>query len=177
MLNGGKDLERVKCLGCYQKVVLLLMIIMVLAFTALYPITVSQAGYVYENSILVPDHKDGSTVYSGKIRGKESSFTVYENKTVIFQYDDKTYGPYTAEEGSTAIPQDNEMKEYMVGVELRKEEKIIFRGGVLELDDIIFLYNEDGSDANINIAVAMSDGAVIDENKISNPQCRPCRTL
>lgn len=50
----------------------------------------------------------------------------------MFQYDDKTYGLYTAEEDSTAIPKDSEMKEDMVGVELRKGEEIIFRGGVLE---------------------------------------------
>lgn len=80
----------------------------------------------------------------------------------MFQYDDKTYGLYTAEEDSTAIPKDSEMKEDMVGVELRKGDEIIFRGGVLEHGDHIFLYNEDGSNATINVTATMSDGTVID---------------
>lgn len=54
------------------------------------------------------------------------------------------------------------MKEDMVGVELRKGDEIIFRGGVLEHGDHIFLYNEDGSNATINVTATMSDGTVID---------------
>ena len=155
-------MERVKCLGRYQKGVLLLMIIMILAFVVLYSITISRVGYAYKGGILVPKYEDGSTVYSGKIHGAEASFTIYDNKSIMFQYDDKTYGLYTAEEDSTAIPKDSEMKEDMIGVELRKGEEIIFRGGVLEHGDHIFLYNEDGSDATINVTATMSDGTVID---------------
>ena len=53
------------------------------------------------------------------------------------------------------------MKEDMVGVELRKGEEVIFRGGVLEHGDYIFLYNEDGSGATINVTATMGDGTVI----------------
>lgn len=162
MQKGDDVLERVKCLGRYQKGVLLLMIIMILAFVALYSITISRVGYAYKGDILVPKYEDSSTVYSGKIQGAEASFTIYDNKTIMFQYDGKTYGLYTAVEDSTAIPKDSEMKEDMVGVELRKGEEIIFRGGVLEHGDHIFLYNEDGSDATINMTVTMGDGTVID---------------
>lgn len=142
-------MERVKCLGRYQKGVLLLMIIMILAFVVLYSITISRVGYAYKGGILVPKYEDGSTVYFGKIHGAEASFTIYDNKSIMFQYDGKTYGLYTAEEDATAIPKDSEMKEDMVGVELRKGEEVIFRGGVLEHGDYIFLYNEDGSGARV----------------------------
>lgn len=154
-------MERVKCLGRYQKGVLLLMIIMILAFVVLYSITISRVGYAYKGGILVPKYEDDSTVYSGKIHGAEASFTIYDNKSIMFQYDGKTYGLYTAEEDATAIPKDSEMKEDMVGVELRKGEEVIFRGGVLEHGDYIFLYNEDGSGATINVTATMGDGTVI----------------
>ena len=103
-------MERGKCLGRYQKGVLLLRIIMILAFVVLYSITISRVGYAYKGGILVPKYEDGSTVYSGKIHGAEASFTIYDNKSIMFQYDDKTYGLYTAEEDSAAIPKDSEMK-------------------------------------------------------------------
>lgn len=39
------------------------------------------------------------------------------------------YGPYTVKEDLTAIPKDEEMAEYMTGVEIRQGEDInIYRG-------------------------------------------------
>lgn len=69
---------------------------MVLAFTVVYPMTIAREGFAYENGILIPTQGNDNTVYSGKIQGKQASFTVYADKTVGFQYGDKTYGPYTA---------------------------------------------------------------------------------
>ena len=69
-------MKRGKCLGRYQKGVLLLMIIMALAFAALYSTTISRVGFAYGNGILIPGREGGSAVYSGKIQGKQASFTV-----------------------------------------------------------------------------------------------------
>lgn len=80
-------MERVKGLGRYQKGVLLFMVIMVLVFTILYPVTISREGFAYKNAILVPNHEDGRTVYSGKIQGRQAGFTVLAYKTVYVQYD------------------------------------------------------------------------------------------
>lgn len=157
-------MERIKCLGRYQKGVLLLMAAMVLVFTVVYPVTIVRGGFAYGNAILVPVQGNGNTVYSGKIQGTQASFTVYTDKTVEFQYGDKIYGPYTAKEDPTAIPKDHEMGAYMTGVELRQGENILFRGGVFEHGEYRWLYNEDGSTENIAFSVMQSNGIVMDEN-------------
>lgn len=155
---------RIKELNRYQKGVLLLMIAMALVFAVLYPMTISRVGFEYKDSILVPSEESGSTVYSGKLMGEQASFTVSADKTVVFQHGDRTYGPYTVKEDSTAIPKDREMAEHMTGVELRKGKVIMFRGGVLKTGDSWWLYNEDGTLYNFGFFYVTSDGIERDEN-------------
>ena len=138
--------KRIKNLNRYQKCFLLIMLLMSLVFTILYPITISRVGYEYKNSILVPTQENNNIIYSGKIHGTQAHFTVSEDKTLVFQYGDKTYGPYTLKEDPAAIPQNDDMSGYMTGVELRCGEKILFRGGVMQTADSYWLYNEDGTD-------------------------------
>ena len=157
-------MERIKCLGRYQKGLLLIMVAMIIVFSMLYPITIARVGFAYKGAILVPNYENNSTVYSGKIQGKQANFTVDEDKTVLFQYDGKTYGPYTAKDDATAIPKDSELRDDMVGVELRQGEEILFRGGVLDYGDYLWLYNEDGSIENLDITVTTNYETVMDEN-------------
>ena len=161
---GDETMEKIKSLNRYQKGVLIFMIAMALVFAVIYPMTISQVGFEYKNTILVPSQEDGSTVYSGKIQGKQAHFTVSKDKTVVFQYGDKTYGPYTAKEDPTAIPRNKEMAEYMTGMELRQGGDILFRGGVLETGDSYWLYNEDGTLDNFGFSYVTSDGIERDEN-------------
>lgn len=116
---------------------------MALVFSVVYPVTVSRVGFEYRDTILVPSQENGSTVYSGKIQGRQARFTVSEDKTVLFQHGDKTYGPYTAKEDPTAIPTGMETSE--TGVELRQGEEILFRGVIWETVDSYWLFNEDGT--------------------------------
>ncbi len=157
-------MERIKSLNRYQKGVLIVMIVMAIIFLAVYSMTISRVGYEYHNTILVPSRENGSTVYSGKIKGQPACFTVSEDKTVVFRHGDKTYGPYTAKEDSTAIPKDEEMAESMIGVELLQGDSILFRGGVLKVTDGYWLYNEDGTLYNFGITYVTSDGLERDEN-------------
>ena len=158
------DLARVKVLGRYQKILLLLMAVMILAFTVIYPIVTARSGFLYEDTILVPAEEDGCTVYSGKIRGTAATFTVSADKTVIFQYGNTVYGPYTVKEDPTAIPKDSDLQAQMTGIELRCGGEIVFRGGVVNSGDWRMLYNEDGSFDPLRITATMSDGTVVDEN-------------
>lgn len=157
-------MDRIKSLNLYQKCVLILMVAMALIFAAIYLVTIQRVGFEYKDTILVLSQENGSTVYSGKIQGKQAHFTVSEDKTVVFQYGNKTYGPYTAKEDPTAIPKDKEMVKYMTGVELRQGEDILFRGGVLESGERYLLYNEDGTSGNFGISYVTSDGTEGDEN-------------
>lgn len=157
-------MERIKCLNRYQKSILLFMTAMALVFAVVYSMTISRVGFKYKNTILVQSREDGSTMYSGKIKGQQAQFIVSEDKTVVFQYGDKTYGPYTAKEDSTAIPKDEEMAEYMTGVELRQGEDVLFRGGILNHDDYLWLYNEDGTVEDMGISFVTSNGIEMNED-------------
>ena len=155
------DLDRIKELGRYQKILLLLMAVMILAFTVIYPIVTARSGFLYEGTILVPSEEDGGTVYSGKIYGTAATFTVSADKTVIFQYGNTVYGPYTVKEDPTAIPKDSDLQTQMTGIELRCGGEIVFRGGVVNSGDWRMLYNEDGSfDLLRSITATMSDGTM-----------------
>lgn len=155
------DLARIKELGRYQMILLLLMAVMILAFTVTYPIVTARSGFLYKDAILVPAEEDGGTVYSGKIYGTAASFTVSADKTVIFQYGNTVYGPYTVKEDPAAIPKDSDLQAQMTGIELRCGGEIVFRGGVVNSGDWRMLYNEDGSfDLLRSITATMSDGTM-----------------
>lgn len=154
---------RIKALNHYQKGALILMSALILVFAAVYFRTISRVGFEYQDTIFVPDQEKEGTVYSGKLQGKQSHFTVSEDKTVVFQWGDVVYGPYTAKKDAAAIPEKNELAESMTGVELYQGEKMVFRGGVLKTEDIFWLYNEDGSLENIEISFTGSDGIERDE--------------
>ena len=52
----------------------------------------------------------------------------------------------------------------MTGVEIRQGEEILFRGGVLDTGDFLWLYNEDGTLDNLGISYVTGDGVQRDEN-------------
>ena len=142
-------MEKIKSLGRYQKIILLFMIGMILVFTLLYSVTMKRVGFAYQNTILIPSQENGITTYSGKIKGKQASFTVSEDKTVYFQYDNKLYGPYTAKEDSSAIPKDHVISEALTGIVLYCKDAVIFRGGVYKTGGSYWLVNTDGNSSNI----------------------------
>ncbi|NLJ69881.1 MAG: hypothetical protein GX328_00255 [Clostridiaceae bacterium] len=157
-------MKRVKSLGRYQRVVLLFTTVIVLVFTVIYPMTITRKGFLYKDVILTPNQENGNTIYSGKIQGKQASFTVSEDKTVIFQYDDKTFGPYRAKEDSTAIPKNIETEGGITGVELWQGDNIFFRGGVENNGDIRWVFHEDGSVEDLYFSTTTKTDIEIDEH-------------
>ena len=133
---------RIKALNGYQKGLLVIMAAMMLLFSIIYPITISKDGFRYKDAILVPTKENRKTIYTGKIQGKQAQFIVSEDMSVEFQYGDKSYGTYTMKEDPTAIPKDREGE--MTGIEIRKEQELLFRGGVQYTGYSYWLYNEEG---------------------------------
>ena len=157
-------MEKMKHLGLYQKCVLQVVLVMTLAFSVVYSVTTAREGFAYKNVILIPNQENGTTIYSGKIQGKQARFIVSADHIVEFQYGEKVYGPYTAKGDSSAIPEDSELKDHMTGVELWEGEELLFRGGVMEHADGLWLFNEDGSLENLSISWETSNGIVMDED-------------
>lgn len=102
------------------------MILMSVIFAVIYPMTISRVGYLYNDTILVPKDENGTTVYSGKIDGTQVQFIVAENQSVVLQYGDKTYGPYTIKKDPTAVPKNEEAEGYMTGASKSVMETGIF---------------------------------------------------
>ncbi len=152
-----------KELNLYQKGLLLCMALLIAVFTVVYSVTVTRVGYAYKGTILVPGLENDCEVYTGKLQGKAALFTVHPDKTVEFRWGGKTYGPYTALEDVSAIPQNTDLSQLMTGLELRRGEEILFRGGVMYTDGRRMLYNEDGS-AEFFITVSSANGTMMDEN-------------
>lgn len=152
-------MEQIKNLDRYQKCILLLLTVMLVIFTVLYFVTTSRVGFAYEGSILVPSYENSQTVYSGVIQGEQASFAVSTDHAVTFTYGDKTYGPYTAKEDPTAVPEDGE---YMTGVEILDGGEIFFRGGVWESGDDLILFNEDGGISGFAVSIGMNNGTIMD---------------
>ena len=88
-------MNRIQSLNRFQKAVLAVTAVMMLLFTAIYLMVASRKGFLYQNALLIPQQADGRTFYIGKIHGEPTCFVVEADKTVTFQYGDRTYGPYT----------------------------------------------------------------------------------
>ncbi len=154
-------MERIRSLNRYQLAILILVIVMALAFIAPYCKTVSRVGFEYKNSILVPSQVDSGTVYSGKIQGQYSTFTVSADKTVVFQYADKTFGPYTIKEDVSAIPEGHNAGPGSTGIELKRGEVVIFRGVAQKIGDSWWLvdYNDSAAaDVWVTVGGVTTDG-------------------
>lgn len=156
--------NRIQALTRYQKGLLLGMLLMTLVFTALYIRTTSRVGFAYQDAILVPGREDGAVVYSGRVHGEPARLTVSDDRTVVLQLGERTYGPYTVRDDPSAIPTGEEGADAMAGVEVRKGDELLFRGGVLKtLDGHRWLYGEDGAFHGGDV-FAVVDGTVLDEN-------------
>ena len=167
-------MSKIKSMNTYQRIIIILMLAMSIAFAVIYPVTIHRVGFAYGDAILTPSYDNGSIIYSGKIKGQQACFTVSADKTVVFRYGDKSYGPYTARTDPTAIPRDDkELAEHMTGVELREGDSVIFRGGVFDAGDGYWLFNEDGSLDNIGIFYETDDGVRRDANGNAVDTMRP----
>lgn len=163
-------MERIKNLNRYQKGILLLLITMAVVFGVIYAIVTSRVGFLYNDVILVPETDNGVVSYTGTIQGQECRFTVTDDKTVIFYCMEKVYGPYTVKDDPSAIPDDDVLRDVMTGVEIKKEETVIFRGGVYLVDSFWTMVSQDGSNSGFSVTMEYSDGTALDwEGNVVDP--------
>ena len=123
---------------------------MVLAFSAIYAVTLNRMGFRFYNTIFVPSEENGYTVYSGKVDGTPASFTVSPDKTVVFQYGEEFSGPYIMREDPT-IPKKTPAElagRTMTGLEILRDDKVIFRGCEVNVGQKCLLYDMNGQYVN-----------------------------
>ena len=157
-------MNKIKSLNHCQKAMLIIMIAMTLIFAVIYPVTISKVGFRYHDAILIPTYEDGNIVYSGRMKGKQACFVVSDH-TIVFQYGDTTYGPYTAKTDPTAIPEGIDTSGDIIGIEVCEGNEILFRGSVIDMGDFYWLSSEDGTyDSMIDFSYTTSDGIERDAN-------------
>lgn len=155
-MNRFRELER------YPKILLIALLVMAVVFTAVYAVTASRVGYLYNDEIFVPRQSEGALVYEGKVEGRDSSIIVALD-TVTVHWGSTTYGPYTLREDPTAQPEDHP---YMTGIEILDGEKPYFRGGVSDEATDFWLLSEDGEQL-LNMTYTLSNG--IEYDMAGNP--------
>ena len=115
-------------LDVYPRILLIVMLVMLLAFSIAYPLTISRVGFQYRGTILVPEVQENQIVYSGTtVEFQKAVFTVTSEGTITCQVGDKTFGPYTLREDPSALPSNAGTGAQAKGVELYKGEKLLFR--------------------------------------------------
>lgn len=158
-------MARFRSLNIFQKMILLLLTAMLVVFACVYGRAASQVGYEYKDEIFLPSYETGKTVYSGRLYDSDCSFTVTEDKVVSFRCEDRFYGPYTALEVPSVIPEEYALSSNAYGVELRENGKLLFRGAVLaDQSSGFLLIAENGELYGLSFVVTMSDGTQVDGN-------------
>lgn len=128
-----------------QRVTVLLQGFLIVLFSILYAVLGRQQVIEYKDALFRYRSQGDTAVYSGKLNGQKAVFTVSPGPEVEFRLGDTLYGPYTIIEDPTAVPQENEMADILLGVEIRRNGQILFRGAYFHLNDFPLLYAEDGS--------------------------------
>lgn len=153
---------RLQNLDWFQRIVLILLAVMLIVFAVLYGVVTSKVGFLYRDTVFMQSKENGSTIYSGEIDGLKCVFTVTENNTVTFQCGEGLYGPFTAKEDPTAVP---DGREYLQGIQLMEGDQIYYRGGIFyNGEGGIVLFNENG-DVQLSI-VTDGDGTVVINGKV-----------
>lgn len=148
-------MERIKNLSKTQKVLMVVVAVMIIAFSIIYPIIMSIKGIEFRNDFLTRKEGQGNVTYTDE----NTSITVYDDRRIEFKcyhrftgedYRDVTYGPYSWMEDPSAIPAVTEdgrlsFDDYM-GLKIMDGDKVYFRGAVSKESYIV--YNADGTMAN-----------------------------
>ena len=146
-------MERIKNLSKTQKVLMVVVAVMIVAFSIIYPIIMSIKGIEFRGDFLTKKEGQGNVTYTDE----NTSITVYDDQRIEFkcynrftgdEYRDITYGPYSWMEDPSAIPADTEdgmlSSDDYIGVKIMEGDKVYFRGAVPK--DGYMVYNADGFD-------------------------------
>lgn len=137
-------MEKWKELSPLPRALLIALAAMLVIFTAVYPLLGLGKGIEYQDALLLWSAQGENDVYAGRVDGERAVFTVFPDGRMEYQYGDTRYGPYTVIPDPTAVPWNSEMAPFLTGVEVRREDEVLFRGGWYSSGDFPILVDEDG---------------------------------
>lgn len=143
-------MERWKKLPIQQRIFVGVLVGMVLLFSVFYPVLAAQSGIVYRDAFLKQRSEGETVVYAGKLDGQNVTIMVWpDQKQAEYHWGDKIYGPYTVTLDPTAVPEQDDMADFLTGVEVREGNEVFFRGGYYQLSADIPLVIDENGDAQI----------------------------
>ena len=116
----------------FRRGLLLLLAVAIPLFAVVTAVQCSRVGIEYGNAFLRRTEKDGVIQYAGRKSGEDSVFTVGPDDRVEYRWGEETYGPYQVKRDPTARPPydpENPWPSGQIGVEVRREGTVVFRGG------------------------------------------------
>lgn len=132
-------MERIKNLSKMQKVLMIIIVVMIIAFSIIYPIIMAIKGIEFRGDFLTKKEGPGNVTYTDEY----TSITVYDDQRIEFkcyhrftgdEYRDITYGPYSWMEDPSVIPAGTEdgmlSSDDYIGVKIMEGDKVFFRGAV-----------------------------------------------
>lgn len=148
-------MERIKNLSKTQKVLMVIIAVMIVAFSIIYPVIMSIKGIEFRRDFLTKKEGQGDVTYTDGY----TSITVYDDKRIEFKcyhrftgdgYKDIIYGPYSWTEDPSAIPAVTEngmlSSDDYIGVKIMDGDKVYFRGAVSK--EGYMVYKADGTMGN-----------------------------
>lgn len=148
-------------LSRYQRVLLIVMAIEILAFFFATLVMINRPGLEYQGTLLYPSTEGDFQIYQGTVDGETARFAVSPEGKISYQWGDYTYGPYQIALDPSAIPAG---WGGMTGLEITQGNEVLFRGGYEE-ESSITLWREDGEPLWESSSYAIArDGTILGEN-------------
>ena len=156
--------EKWRSLERLAQVMLIIQAVLLAVFTVIYPIVRSRTGIEYRGRLLARSVQGENTVYAGRADGMAAAFTVSPGGVVEDRHGEDLYGPYTVTLDPAAVPEGEQIAINLTGVEVRRGDEVIFRGGCYE-DSFLMLWDENGT-----IHSQFSDGIAASRSDPSEPK-------
>ena len=149
-------MKRFKELAAYNKIVIIISMIMILIFSILYVLTLSKEGIYHGDVFFRKENVDGKICYVGVIEAKDISFILEDDHTISYMIDDIDHGTYTIDKDIKVDPLD---------VTLKKDGEVIFKGDVIIGDDINLI--DENGDVVFDMTIDTGNGKYdLEGNKI-----------
>lgn len=132
-------MERIKNQSKTQKVLMVIIAVMIVAFSIIYPVIMSIKGIEFRGDFLTKKEGQGDVTYTDGY----TSITVYDDRRIEYKcynrftgdgYKDIIYGPYSWTEDPSAMPVETNdgslSSDDFIGVTIMEGDKLYFRGAV-----------------------------------------------
>lgn len=142
-----------------RQVLLVIMAAEIVWFLVANAIAAMRPGLEYRDALLYARREGETQIYTGKVDGEKTQFTVSPTGEVAMQWGDYSYGPYQMTEDPSAAPA---QQENAIGIEITQGDEVLFRGGYVP-NSYVSLYQESGEPLmSLDVYMVTGGGTILD---------------